>query len=288
MLFYDFSQIIIGNNIDFYASKKQQKPTLEQTRRVTLVSIFSLKRKLKKYVKGNEDVFLCLDTKNYWRKEVFEYYKSHRKKDREESTTDWELFFEHTNQIKDEFRAFLPFHLIEVDGAEGDDIIATLSKKFCSPDQVNVIVSSDKDFLQIKQTICSNIKQYSPWHKKFIDDNIQEYDLFTHILRGDSGDGIPNFLSDGDALFNPNKRQKKLSDSKIDQWRFLSPEEFCENIDVLNNYKRNKKLIDLREIPKEVKQKILGAIEENNPPHGRLFSYITKYKLSDLLDRDFL
>ena len=41
-------------------------------------------------------------------------------------------------------------------------------------------------------------------------DNPQEF-LKSHIIKGDSSDGIPNILSDGDTFVNPEKRQKRLT-----------------------------------------------------------------------------
>lgn len=284
MLFFDYSQIIIGSNIDHFSSKKAP-PSLDQMRRVSLVSLFSLKHKLKKYYRNSNDIYLCVDSKSYWRKGKFKYYKSHRKKNREESEIDWATFYEYFNIIKEEFKSFLPFHLIEVEGAEADDVITVLSSKFCSPQITNVIISSDKDFLQIRETICSNIKQYSPWHKKFLTDTSQEYDLFSHIIRGDSGDGIPNILSDDDSLFNVQKRQRKITSNKLNQWRFLKPEEFCETVEILNNYKRNKQMIDLREIPLSVQEAIKNSVNSSNIENKSVFNYIVQSKLTDLLDR---
>ena len=61
-----------------------------------------------------------------------------------------------SNQIR--FKENLPYKMIEVYGAEADDIIATLCKHF--QDEKIMIVSGDKDFIQL-QTY-PNVKQYSP------------------------------------------------------------------------------------------------------------------------------
>ena len=74
----------------------------------------------------------------------------------------------------------------------------------------------------------------------------------------DSGDGVPNVLSDDDTFVSDDKRQRPLTQKKINLW--------LENLDDLQsvmkeieyrNYQRNKKVIDLDEIPDEVTERIL-------------------------------
>jgi hypothetical protein len=52
--------------------------------------------------------FLCYDDKNYWRRDVFEFYKKNRKQERENSKYDWDMVFSVLNKIRDELRAELP------------------------------------------------------------------------------------------------------------------------------------------------------------------------------------
>ena len=63
---------------------------------------------------------------NYWRKEIFPYYKQNRKKSRESSNLDWDSIFQTLNKIRDEIKENFPYKTIEVMNAEADDIIASL------------------------------------------------------------------------------------------------------------------------------------------------------------------
>ena len=137
------------------------------------------------------EIVLTYDSKHYWRRDYFEQYKHNRKKGREKDSKDWNAIFECLNQIKSEFKENLPYKMIEVYGAEADDIIATLCKHF--QDEKIMIVSGDKDFIQL-QTY-PNVKQYSPILKKHVNGEDPETYIKQHILKGDTSDGIPNVLS---------------------------------------------------------------------------------------------
>ncbi len=64
-----------------------------------------------------------------WRKKVFEHYKAKRKTTREASNIDWDGVYAALNNIRDEIRENLPFKVVEVRGAEADDIIGVLVER---------------------------------------------------------------------------------------------------------------------------------------------------------------
>ena len=76
------------------------------------------------YVESDADVILAWDSKHYWRRDFFPQYKLNRKKARDKDSKDWESIFECLNQIKKEIKDYLPYKVVEVHGAEADDIIA--------------------------------------------------------------------------------------------------------------------------------------------------------------------
>jgi 5'-3' exonuclease len=93
-------------------------------------------------------VILCFDNNNYWRKDVFFYYKYSRKEERKKSTIDWTRIFNEINLIKQSLRSS-QYSMIEVDGAEADDIIAVISKQEAINNINTMIISGDKDFVQL-------------------------------------------------------------------------------------------------------------------------------------------
>ena len=234
------------------------------------------------------ELVLCCDNSNNWRKEIFEHYKAPRKVQREKSDFDWNNLFTILNNIRRELKETFPYKMVYIDHAEADDIIATLvlnrEEKLngvVSEQEPILILSSDKDFVQLQRF--ENVKQYSPLKKKFLNTDNPETFLREHILKGDSSDGIPNFLS-ADDTFVSEKRQKPLSKKKLSVWCELDPEHFCEG-EMLRNYQRNEMLIDLTRVPANLQEQIMSSYHEQ-PTNGRskLFNYFVKHKLKNLME----
>ena len=242
----DYSQVFISNII-----KQINIGTIdieEDLIRHTVLN--TLRHYRSRFKKKYGELIICCDNRKYWRKQLFKYYKAHRKKAREDSDIDWNLLFECLNKIKKEIKDTFPYITMEVESTEADDIIAILSEYITDN---NVIVSSDKDFGQL--TKFAWVHQYSPARKDFIViDNPLEFKR-EHIMRGDRGDGIPNFLSSDSCLVD-GVRQTPINYRKIDNWKKLNPEIFCDR-KMLKGYKRNQLLVDFDYIPKDIKQLIL-------------------------------
>ena len=280
MILFDFSQIAMSTAIDYHTQTK--KPLdMGIVRHIILSHILSVKSKLSQYA---DEIVLCLDSRSYWRTEVFPNYKKHRQKVREESDFDWDDFFIHFNQLKEELKESSPFKVIEIKRAEADDIIAVLSIKY-GEDRNIVIVSSDNDFLQL-QAIHSNIKQYSLKRKDFINIEESKYSLFEHIIKGDSGDGIPNFLTDDDVFLIEGKRSKPISTVKLNAWKSFgldNLEEFCCSVDEMKKVKRNQSLIDLTKVPTDIKKDIIDTYEVTQSNRSKTHRYLVKHQLVKIL-----
>jgi hypothetical protein len=105
-----------------------------------------------------------------------------------------------------------------------------------------------------------------------------------HIIRGDRGDGIPNFLS-ADNTFALGERQKVINTKKLAEWLRKTPEEFCINDNMLRGYKRNQMLVDLDYIPETIKQQIVEAYENTKPStRQKMFNYFIEKRLSNLME----
>ena len=144
------------------------------------------------------ELVLCYDSKHYWRRKEFTYYKGTRKRDREKSALDWNEIFEVLNHIRDEIREFLPYKVIEVDGAEADDVIASLVKDQArrnirlqnnmQPPQKVLVLSGDKDFQQLQRY--KFVDQFNPVQKKFVECLDPKKYLLEHIIKSFEGDNI--------------------------------------------------------------------------------------------------
>ena len=242
----------------------------------------SLRMYRQSYFKEFGELVICYDSKNYWRREYFPEYKAGRRKSRETSSHDWNDIFECLNAIKSEIRENFPYKVLEVYGAEADDIIAALCGELEFDNGKTLILSGDKDFIQLHRF--KNVKQYSPITKKFINGEDPKEYLYQHILKGDSSDGVPNVLSP-DNTFVDGLRQKPLSKKKISEWAGPLCEQILPNDELKRNYQRNKKLIDLTESPKELFLECLKAYDD--APEGdrsKLLNYFIKNRLNDLME----
>ena len=242
----------------------------------------SLRMYRQSYFKEFGELVICYDSKNYWRREYFPEYKAGRRKSRETSSHDWNDIFECLNAIKSEIRENFPYKVLEVYGAEADDIIAALCGELEFDNGKTLILSGDKDFIQLHRF--KNVKQYSPITKKFINGEDPTEYLYQHILKGDSSDGIPNVLSP-DNTFVDGLRQKPLSKKKITQWAGPMCEHQLPNDEIKRNYQRNRKLIDLTQSPSDLH---LECIKEYNDAkegdRSKLLNYFIKNKLQELMN----
>lgn len=170
-----------------------------------------------------------------------------------------------------------------VEGAEADDIIGTLVHKYNQYEKEILILSSDKDFMQLQ--IYNNVKQYSPVHKKFIRTADAELYLKEHIIKGDRGDGIPNVASP-DSVFVTGGRQKPMRKKLIEQianTNVFTAADVSEEIK--RNFARNKQLVDLTETPKELQDEIVSAYTNYEvKDRSGLFNYFVNNKLKNLME----
>ena len=256
-------------------------------RHMVLNAIRSYKQKF-----GEEygEIVIACDDKNYWRRKIYPYYKANRKKSREESDIDWTTIFECFNKIRDELKEYFPYRVLKVDTAEADDIIGTLVQQYGSylvghHGTKILIMSGDKDFIQLQKF--ANVKQYDPVRKKFISHKNPELYLKEHIMRGDAGDGVPNFLSPDD-VFVTKGRQKPIRQTNLDKWVNQSPETFGDieliGDTMVRGYKRNESLIDLSKIPSDIYNMVVAQYEEQkDKKRGDLLNYFIKFKLKNLM-----
>ena len=285
MILVDVSQISLASMMMHLNMNKTIKPDENMVRHMILNSLRMYRTRFKEEY---GELVLCFDSRHYWRRDHFPQYKASRKKNREESNLDWRTIFNCLNEIKQELKDYFPYKHLEVYGAEADDIIAALCLELEFDNGKTLILSGDKDFIQLHRF--SNVYQYSPITKKMINTYDPEEYLAEHILKGDAGDGIPNVLSP-DHTFVEGLRQHPLGKKKIAQWRgdILTPlseiEMALPDDEVKRNYQRNKKLIDLSQSPDEIYTACLK--EFHGAPEGdrsKLLNYFIEKRLRNLTD----
>ena len=273
MIIVDINQIMISNlMVTIHRDNLELSEDL-----VRHMVLNSLRGHNKKFRKEYGQMVIACDSGNVWRRQAFPNYKAGRKETREKSEHDWTMIFDILSKVKDEIKTFLPYKVIEVESVEADDIIAVLCRR---TNEKVLILSGDKDFIQLHN---DRIKQYNPVLNKFVGqgENPSLY-IREHILKGDRSDGIPNVLSD-DNVFIEGRRQRPLSKKKIEAWCNEIVPTFNE--EEQKNYDRNRQLIDLNYIPKEIEQNINREFNDVKvATRDKILGYFINKKLKTLIE----
>lgn len=242
----------------------------------------SIRSNRKKFTEQYGEIVICADGKNTWRRELYPYYKANRKKSRDESELDWTQLFNIMNTIRDELKEFFPYKVIHMDHLEADDIIGTIIHEngtvLNGGAEPFLVLSGDKDYIQLHTY--ANVDQFDPVRKRWIrNDNPDQY-LVEHVLKGDTGDGVPNILSPDNCLA-VGQRQKPMTKKRLEQFR-----NGTDGMDeeTLRRYHRNKTMIDLSQIPTNYQTAILEEYSvDKEVGRSELFNFFVNRKLKNLI-----
>lgn len=292
MIIVDFSQVLLASVFVFADDFKKGKDPEKMKgilRHTLLSSLLVYKRE---YGPKYGEIVIACDGREYWRKKQFPLYKANRKKGREESDIDWDSIFAHLADMRQELIDYFPWKVIHIKEAEGDDIMAVLTK-YCLENHVTqdglfeevepvLLVSSDGD---MKQCHNKHVRQWSPMQKKFVAKPEPDF-LIEKIIRGDGGDGVPSVLCPDDWFVNPefeNVRAKPVTKKVIDKFKSgvgLTEEESTR-------YMRNKTLIDLSCIPESVSDDIINTYKSLAPKTDltKIMNFLMSVRARQLLER---
>ena len=276
MILVDLNQVLISNLMAQTRGMVDELPDKSMLRHMVLNSLRGYNLKFK-HEYGT--IILCADGANPWRRGIFPNYKHSRRKGREEDTKDWSSLFKMIGEIREELAQNFPYITLHIDGVEADDIIAVLVKENYTKEKI-MIVSGDKDFIQLHKY--EVVKQYAPIQKKFVEDPDPVKFLHEQIIKGDRSDGVPNILS-ADNVFVIKEKQRPINKKRLEEWADI------ENIplgsETKKYYERNKKLIDLGEIPGHIYSDIKTKYD-NYKVNNRtlLLTYFIENKLKTLIE----
>jgi|LWDU01.1.fsa_nt_gi 5'-3' exonuclease len=279
MILVDCSQVFIANamvNLK-YNDNKLNVPTFKH-----MVYSSLLEYKLKHQRRYGE-MILCMDDKRSWRYDRFEHYKATRRKTKATDVKhDWKAIYAGIDSVKEDLKQYFPWKVMDCNNTEADDIIGVVALMYKGTSEKILILSADKDYFQLHEN--KMVRQYSPLQKKMVAPSIDAKTyLREHILRGDRGDGIPNFLSPDNALIS-NVRQSPITKKKLAEWNGKPPEEFCDE-GMMRNFHRNELLISFEKIPVDISKHIHTMYAEDNKVGNKmdLLSYLVKNKYKELI-----
>jgi 5'-3' exonuclease len=269
---------------------------------------------------GGSHVVFCLEGRS-WRKDHYKPYKAqraasraaHTEREAEEEKVFWEAF--------DTFKEFVTEKtnctVLQNSRLEADDLIAGWIQSH--PNDKHVIISTDTDFVQL---IAPNVKQYNgvmettithegifdAKGKRVIDKKTQEpkaipdpqWLLFEKCMRGDTSDnvfsaypgvrekGTKNKVGLREAYGDRDSKGYNWNNMMLQRWTDHNGEEHR----VLDDYERNRVLIDLSAQPAEIKTIIAETIttatsaNKNISQVGiRLIKFCNLYDLKKISDQ---
>lgn len=239
---------------------------------------------------GGSHVVFCLEGRS-WRKDFYAPYKRNRaetraaasEKEQEEDRLFWEAFDTFKDFIIEKTNCTVMRH----PELEADDLIAGWIQNH--PEDHHVIISTDTDFVQL---VSKNVKQYNgvmehvistegifdDKGKPVIDKKTKEpksppdpeWLLFEKCMRGDSSDNVfsayPGVRTKGSSKKVGLTEAFEDRKSKGYSWNNLMLQRWTDHEGVehrvLEDYERNRRLIDLTYQPDHIKEIICSTINE--------------------------
>lgn len=281
MLIIDLNYIVISSTA--WATKELGAPNVTENvvRHMVLAEILQYKTKFSEY----GEVVIALDSASNWRYEVFPYYKSKR----QTAQLDFDIKFakECAKKIGQELIDNFPYKTIKVPRAEADDVIATLVKYARGADgQLRykrgtsevMIVSPDKDFKPLQSI--PGVRQWSPRLRAEMREPDPLGFLAELIIKGDTGDGVPNIYSPDDH-FTLGVRAKAVRARVLEELTecFKKKQPFPEEL--RENFERNKRLVDLLEcVPDDIANATIELYTNYKPaPRMKMLNYFSQHQL---------
>lgn len=277
MILIDYNQVMLAS---LFVSIGNHTNSEIDENNIRAMFLNSLRYNRKKFSSEYGEVVICADSRNSWRRKIFPYYKANRKKSREESELDWNELFRIMQMVREEVSEYFPYKVLIFDECEADDIIGTICHTYGTQlgGEKILILSGDKDYIQLQQY--ANVVQYNPVLKKWVQNSNPDKYIMEHILKGDVGDGVPNVLSPDNSIVI-GERQKAMTAKRMEDL-LRGPETMDETTRL--RYLRNKKMIDLSEVPEHHKEAIVEEYKKDkNIGRSKLFNYFVSKQLKHLL-----
>jgi 5'-3' exonuclease len=269
------------------------------------ISMAAINKVAKKF--DADHVVFCLEGRS-WRKDYYKPYKANRsearaaltEREQEEEKLFWDTFDDFNQYLREKTNC----SVLRDGDAEADDLIARWIH--LHPRDEHVIISSDSDFYQL---LANNVSQFNgitdqlitvegifdAKGKPVIDKKTKlpkevpnpEWLLFEKCMRGDSSDNVfsafPGVRKKGtknkvgliEAFEDRSSKGYAWNNMMLQRWTDHEGKEHR----VLDDYNRNRQLIDLTAQPEEIKQRLDDFICEQitNKDVGQVGSKFLKF-----------
>lgn len=287
-LLFDFNNLVIRS---YFGVKEITEDPNDIQWGLWMYNVFnSIYQTLWKF-KNVEEVVLAVDDSNSWRKSFYSRYKESRKKKKKESKVDWQTLYSMMHKLASEFRHYMPFKVIKVKSAEADDVIGVLTRVMENP---CVIVARDEDYFQCFAKK-KNLRVYDPISQTLYSpddfEDIKDF-LLKLVFCGQRKDDIPNILTPNDwglteeteGKRRPGFGQAAFNKIKDDIKGFVRQghtNKIYGRVDLQENLKRNRILMDFDKIPHTIVDRILSCYNRsyNLPPIDNVYLWFEKYHM---------
>ena len=226
---------------------------IEKYTKMYLESIINL---VGKTIFNNSIVIFCQDAPQdtLWRHEFAECYKGNRIDLSEKYNFKPTFKYTYDTLIPKLIKEYKNIHSLLVPKMEADDLIALATKyiKYKRPNNITYIISGDNDFLQLGHDELY-IADYKKDHLIHLTKEEAREALRQKIVSGDCSDNIPSIFLD--QKIN-NKIKKLVKENKEEMKKFLA-----ENQKSYSQYKKNKKMISFKYIPKHFRKPVYKKIK---------------------------
>lgn len=235
-----------------------------------------------KHIPEAGEIVLAVDDKTSWRKSYFPRYKESRKDKREKTGINWDSLFATINVYIADIKHHMPFKVLRIRSAEADDVIGVICMSIPNP---CVISSNDEDYLQL---VSDTVRVWNPSKREYmVCEDPQEF-LDMKCLTGQAKDDIFNVLTPGNFGQTPetlNKRKPGLGDKTAQKIIKEGLNEWLAKNNLEENFKRNKVLIDFRNIPNVIGTRVMDAYDQYNfPPPQNMFGFFKKYQMRGYIE----
>lgn len=273
-LIFDFNNLAIRCFFVRDVGAKSSSPDFQFWKYLVVESIYkSLSRN------GGEcsEVILAVDDSKSWRKLYWERYKESRKGMRDKSGVDWQTFHKEMDDFIVEIKEHLPFKVLKIKNAEGDDIIAVL----CLERRNNyIIISTDEDFLQLTS---NDVKLYNPLKMKFVESVDPKMFVIEKCLLGQSKDDIFNIRT---SLNHPlGTKKPPFGETMLAKVMDYGYKKWLKDNKLEERFEINKVLMDFSKIPKTIRSRVLSVYDSYAlPDPAGMYDFFRKNKMKSYLE----
>lgn len=282
MILLDYSAVAIASVMVTIYREGIDKVT-ESACRYTILD--SVRANNVRFRQNYGEMYVCCDSrKKLWRESLFPYYKFKRKEKKKKDTKiDWRMIYRCLNDVKCSLRDEFPFHVVEVDHCEADEVIGITALESTEP---TIIVSNDKDFGQCHENdlVC----QYRPNNKEVYKEPNPQMQLKNLIIRGDADDGVPNFLSPDNIFTINGKKQNSIYTKKADEWLADDSNSFLDTDQLKRDWCRNQVLINFGWVPDPYPKLIRDEFNASSPKPfstAKLMTYLANNRMAPMIPK---